>query len=72
LTKKIASCWLVAIRDISKNDIAIDSVINFHKERGHLNRTAIFYKIQATIIEKCINVIEIDAAEKVREISFLT
>ena len=62
----------MAIRDISKNDIAIDKVINFHKERGHLNRTAVFYKIQATIIERCINVIELDAADKVSEMSFLT
>lgn len=65
ITKKLSSCWLVSVKEISHNQVKMNEIMNFSASLGVNNRTQVYYKVQMDMIGRCFGEIDLDNADRV-------
>lgn len=61
VNKRLASCWLMSVRELSQAQVEVGRVINTTLATVN-NRTQIYYKIQMDLIGRCFGVVTIEEA----------
>lgn len=65
ITKKLSSCWLMSVKEISNSQLKMTEIMNYTASMGVTNRTQVYYKVQMDMIGRCFAEISVENADKV-------